>query len=254
MPAKNEPFSRELMIKEIVDGIRRTIVHYGLWFSELVHHMGVDAAVKVEQQAGERAVETMLRRLLNALNIDMEGGVPLALAGLDREKLEALHRAVAENWLAVDGEWLQAVEDLESEYDAAHIHETCWSRFTPYEAARIRTLLDLPPGGGLLALKKALPHRLFARLNAWDISEASESGFTLRMLECRVQTNRHKRGLPQYACKTGGLKDFKAFALSIDPSIEVRCLSCPPDASPDEGACCAWRFEMPAGRYRWERP
>lgn len=244
MPAKNEPFSKELMIKEIVDGIRRTIVHYGLWFSEAVHHLGVEAAVKAEQQAGDKAVEIILRRLLNALNIDMEGGVPLAMAGLDREKLEALRTAVAGNWLAVDGEWLQAVEDLEGEAEAKRIHETCWSRFSPYEAARIRTLLNLPADGGLPALRTALAHRLHARINAWDVSDFSDTGFTLRMLECRVQSNRRKKGLPELSCKAGGLTEFKTFAAAIDERIAVSCISCPPDVAEEEGVCCAWRFEI----------
>jgi hypothetical protein len=63
------------------------------------------------------------------------------------------------------------------------------------------------------------------------------------MRECRVQTMRKKKGLPDYPCKSVGIEEYSHFAKAVDPRIKTRCVACPPDAHPEE-YWCAWEFTL----------
>jgi hypothetical protein len=114
-------------------------------------------------------------------------------------------------------------------FDAKRCNDTCWTRFSPYEAYRIKTLLDLPQQGGLEDLKKALQFRLYSRINVQEIVEENPDSFVFRMVECRVQTARRRKGLEDYPCKSGGLVEYRTFAKAIDARIQTECVGCPPD-------------------------
>ena len=62
-----------------------------------------------------------------------------------------------------------------------------------------------------------------------------------RMVDCRVQSARKRKGLPDFPCKSVGLVEYEWFAKTIDPRIETRCICCPPDAHPDD-VWCEWEF------------
>ncbi|NIS49818.1 MAG: hypothetical protein GWN94_01675 [Phycisphaerae bacterium] len=54
-----------------------------------------------------------------------------------------------------DGVWFQAVE---GEYDmttAKRLNDTCWTRYSPCEAERIKKFLNLDENSGLEVLKEA---------------------------------------------------------------------------------------------------
>jgi len=231
------------LVAETADALRRIIVHYGLWLSECVHQFGLDKALEIERLAGDKSFAIQIKRLSEVLGFELKNGLPTALFDLDPEKLAELARALGVNWLANDGVWFQAVEQAFGMDDAKRTNDTCWSRFSPYEAARIKALLDMPEHGGLDALKTALGHRLYARINKQRIAEEDERSFVFRMCECRVQAARKRKGLPDYPCKSGGLVEYRSFARAVDPRIRVECLACPPDEHP-EAWYCAWRFSV----------
>ena len=62
-----------------------------------------------------------------------------------------------------------------------------------------------------------------------------------RMLDCRVQSARKRKGLADHPCKSVGLVEYSEFAKAIDPRIRTRCIACPPDEHPEE-FWCAWEF------------
>ncbi len=55
-----------------------------------------------------------------------------------------------------------------------------------------------------------------------------------------VSAQARTKGLPPFPCRPVGEVEFAAFAKTIDPSIEVRCVHCPPD--PNEGGARTWEF------------
>jgi len=234
---------KDLMVQWVVDTIRRTAVHYGLWFKEVEYQLGLKTALEIEREAGDASLAVQLNRLSKILGFELKNGVPAVLYRLDDEQLSRLIDALSVNWLANDGVWFQAVERKMGMFDAKRCNDTCWTRFSPLEASRIKALLDLPERGGLEALKIALGFRLYSRVNDQRIDEESSASFVFRMADCRVQSARTRKGLAEYPCKSVGLIEYRTFAETIDPRIRTECLGCPPDLHPKDWFC-AWRFSL----------
>ena len=165
------------------------------------------------------------------------------LSQLSKEELIAIIVDDAKNWLAHDGLWFQAVERRYGIDVAIDADKEAWRYFTVIEAKRIMERLGMKPGGGISALVECLKHRLYARLNLQDVMEQSDSRVVFRMLDCRVQSARRRKGLPDFPCKEVGLVEYAEFAKAIDPRITTRCIACPPDAHP-ETFWCAWEFTL----------
>ncbi len=169
-------------------------------------------------------------------------GVAL-LEQLSREELIKIIIDDAKNWLAHDGVWFQAVEKQYGMDAAVAVDTEAWRHFTVIEARRIMERLGLKPGGGIAALVECLKHRFYARINLQDVIEQSATRVVFRMLDCRVQSARKRKGLADHPCKSVGIVEYSEFAKAIDPRITTNCLACPPDLHPDE-FWCAWEFTL----------
>ena len=233
----------DVRLSRLLDFLRRTAIHYGLWFAETQHMLGLDRAIEAERLAGDRFLQITRRRLERLFP---EGEIDAFLESLNDERLEALQDAAAANWLAADGVWFQAIESLSDMGDAKRINDTCWSRFSPYEAARIRELVELPQDP-LAALETVLANRIYARLNVQETHREDDGSLLFVMRKCRVQSARRRKGLDDYPCKSGGLVEYTTLARAVDPRLETSCVSCPPD-EPAAGLDCAWRFRLAGSR------
>ena len=157
------------------------------------------------------------------MNTTLDQGVAL-LQDLSKEELIAIIVDDAKNWLAHDGLWFQAVDQKYGMETAIEIDRAAWENFTVVEAKRIMTRLGLEPGGGIPALVECLKHRLYARLNLQESIEVSDTRAVFRMVDCRVQSARKRKGLPDFPCKSVGVVEYAGFARTIDPRIETRCI------------------------------
>ena len=162
---------------------------------------------------------------------------------LSKEQLRELLTDFAKRWLAHDGLWFQAVEKAHGMEEAIKLDAAAWERFTVLEARRIMKFLGLESGGGLAALKEALGYRLYSVVNVQEILEPEEGRLIFRMNDCRVQSARKRKQMPDFPCKPVGLVEYSGFARTIDPRIETKCLACPPDPHPEE-YYCAWEFKI----------
>lgn len=169
-------------------------------------------------------------------------GVSL-LYDLSKEDLVRIIVDDAKNWLAHDGVWFQAVEKRYGMDVAVDIDTEAWRYFTVIEAKRIMERLGIKPGGGIAALVECLRHRFYARLNLQECIEVTESRVVFRMLDCRVQSARKRKGLADHPCKSVGIVEYSEFARAIDPRIKTNCMACPPDEHPEE-FWCAWEFTI----------
>ncbi|MEW5735615.1 MAG: DUF6125 family protein [Thermodesulfobacteriota bacterium] len=232
---------REEKVLFFMDLLHRIAVHHGLWFSECIHQFGMERALSVLFASREKSLPIQMDRLSRVLGFSQKNGVPEALQALSPEKMDELLQATAVNWLANDGVWFQAVEFSSQQFDAKRANDTCWTRFSPFEAESIKRFLKQEENPGLPGLARALSFRLYALVNTQAIRWEGTDSFVFSMENCRVQDARKRRGLPDYPCKSGGMAEYPAFALTIDPRIRTECLACPPDRDPD-GPFCAWRF------------
>ncbi len=216
---KIEDLSQEELSRLVLDMFHRIVVHYGLWFTEVRHQMGLDAALKALGAASERSVEIQLKRLSRQLGFRMQNGVPEPLLKMSKDSLLALLDSVSVNWLANDGVWFQAVEFDHGMNDAKRCNDSCWAHFSPFEAWSIKRLLDLPSQPGLGGLKKALQYRLYARINTQSFIEegSGQSRISDERLPRAVGTQAQgARGLSLQNRRSGGV-----------------CLLCPNDRPAD---------------------
>ncbi len=167
------------------------------------------------------------------------------LRSLEKDELVRIILDDAKNWLAHDGLWFQAVERAHGMEAAIAADRAAWERFTVVEARRIMERLGMRPGGGIPALLECLKHRFYARLNTQEVTEVGGGRAVFVMRDCRVQSARRRKGLPDFPCKSVGLAEYAGFAKAVDPRIRTRCIACPPDDHPDD-AWCAWEFTIPA--------
>ena len=165
------------------------------------------------------------------------------LLELDKETLVDLLEDAAKNWLAHDGLWFQAVEKAHGMEMALELDRQAWKVFTQIEAKRIMRQLGIEPGGGIGALDEALRYRLYARINEQEISKVNANTLRLEMKECRVQSARERKGLPDFPCKSVGIVEYAFFAYTIDPRLKTEVIFCPPDFHP-EGCYCTWQFTL----------
>jgi hypothetical protein len=243
LPDEIEDLSQKDLARLFMDMFHRIVIHYGLWFTEVRHQMGMEAALAALGAASERSRDIQLKRLSEQLGFKLEDGVPEPLLKMPKASLLVLLDSVAVNWLANDGVWFQAVEFEHGMNDAKRCNDSCWAHFSPFEAWSIKRFFDLSDRPGLEGLKKALQYRLYARINTQSFVDEGAGSFVFRMDACRVQAARKRKGLDDYPCKSGGLVEYTYFARAIDSRITTECIACPPDSHPDD-YFCAWRFYM----------
>lgn len=164
---------------------------------------------------------------------------------LSREDLLKLLDIYAKNWLAHDGSWFLAVEEAYGMDTAIEMDKRAWERFAVTEAKRIMKAFDIPESGGLEALEKALCYRLYAGINKQAATLVDDGVLEFHMIDCRVQSTRRRKGLPDFPCKSVGIVEYSLFARTIDPRIKTECVACPPDPVGD--AYCMWRFTLDEG-------
>jgi len=239
-----EDLNQEELARFIVDMFHRMAVHHTLWFREVEHQLGFEKALAAMKIAFEKANKIQMKRLGEAFGFEAKNGIPQPLIDMPKEKLLSLADDIAKNWLALDGVWFQAVEFTHGMNDAKRCNDSCWTRFSPFEAWSIKELLGLPELAGLEGLKKALNFRMYGRLNVQSTIEESPNSLVFQMNNCRVQSARKRQGLPDYPCKSAGLVEYSRFASAIDRRIKTECIGCPPDPHPEEWYC-AWRFTIP---------
>jgi hypothetical protein len=162
---------------------------------------------------------------------------------LNRIDLLGLLEDAAMNWLAHDGLWFQAVELRYGTEVARQCSGEAIAIYSEIEAKRILKRFCLPENGGIPVLMQALKFRMYHLINEQDFIDISEHHCIFRMRECKVQSMRKKKKLPDYPCKSVGIEEYSHFAKAVDPRISTRCVACPPDVHP-EGYWCAWEFTL----------
>lgn len=161
---------------------------------------------------------------------------------LSREELLKLVEVFAKNWLAHDGCWFLSAEETYGMETAMDLDRKSWEKFAVAEASRIKKEFKIPDNGGLKALEKAFNYRLYAAINKQQIEWIDDKTLIFKMVECRVQKARDRKGLPYFPCKSVGIVEFTNFAKTIDRKIKTEVISCPPDPVGD--FYCSWKFTI----------
>ena len=151
------------------------------------------------------------------------------IKNLSHQELLKLIEVYAKNWLAHDGCWFLAAEEMYGMDVAIELDKKSWERFAVTEARRIMKAFAIESEGGLKALERAFQYRLYAAINSQKMEWMDEKTIIFKMIECRVQKTRRQKNLPDFPCKSVGLVEFEQFAETVDSRIKTSCISCPPD-------------------------
>jgi len=131
---------KEKIVSQIIDGLRLTLLHYGLWFKEVEYQLGLQSAMELEYKTWQTAFPIMMKRLGKLLGFEVDSkGIPERLSEKSEEELQEILTAVSINWLAADGVWFQIVEKNNDMFTAKRCTDICWSRFSPLEAFHIKS-------------------------------------------------------------------------------------------------------------------
>lgn len=242
-PVDVTELSKDELLRFIGVTLGDVFVHYGMWFTEALHHQGPDLALEMEREVLNRYASLALKRLAPHFGMQMQGDVPKILAEKSREELLFLVSDIAKTWLTGDGLWFQAVEEVRGMDEAKKTNDTCWSHFAKMEAFKIKGFLGIGPNEGLEALERAIKLRIYTVINAHSSSWDPDGSLIFTVTECRVQSARRKKGLDDYPCKSAGIIEYSEFARAVDPRIATECVWCPPDRVPED-AFCRWRFSI----------
>ena len=167
------------------------------------------------------------------------------LENFTKEELIELIEIYSKNWLAMDGLWFQRFEKTHGMDEAMENDCKVWEDFTVIEANKIKKFLGLSDRSGFDGLEKALKLRFYANFSKDEIVRTEDS-LTYRMLECRVQHARERKGMEFHPCKSVGIIEYGDFAKTIDDRFECECLTCFPDVR-DKTCHCAWKFTLREG-------
>lgn len=241
---KPEDLSQNEMARLIIDLLHRTIVHHTLWFREVEHQLGMSKALELMDEVWGKSYPIQMKRLSEIFGFTLKDGMPAVLLTKDKNELLKVMEELSKNWLANDGVWFQAVESHYDIWEAKRCNDSCWVRFSPFEASSIKKFLQLPELAGLSGLKKALTFRMYGRLNVQQVIDETPQSIIFQMNDCRVQSARKRKGLEDYPCKSAGLVEYRTFAETIDARIKTDCIGCPPDQHPTDWFC-SWRFYLP---------
>ncbi|MEW6348781.1 MAG: DUF6125 family protein [Thermodesulfobacteriota bacterium] len=242
-PPEIEDLSKDDLLRLVGTALGEVLLHYGLWFAETARFRGVETAVEKEHRVLEKYVDTVIKRLGPHLGLTTENGIPRALLEKSEKELREMLVDIGRIWLTGDGLWFQEVEATHGMNAAKEVNDSCWHRFAHVEAYKIRQFLGIGPGAGLEGLCKALNFRVYSSMNAHSSRWEDDHTLLWTMVDCRVQTARRRKGLPDYPCKSAGIVEYTHFAQALDPRITTECVICPPDAVP-EGMYCAWKFRI----------
>ena len=218
-------------------------IHYGIWFTEASRIIGLERTLECENNIVHRHASGAIKRLAPHFRSHIEDDISTIFSTKPRNELLILIRDIAKTWVAGDGLWFQAIEGKEGMALAKNVNDSCWSIFARLESFKILDFLGIDGNGGLDTLDKALRLRIYSSINSHSSEWDQEGNLLFRMIECRVQQARRRKGMPDYPCKSAGIREYTEFARGINPDIVTECVWCPPDEVPDSHFC-AWKFRL----------
>lgn len=164
------------------------------------------------------------------------------LGEMPRERLLDLFFLQIRNIWRVDGLYFLGIEKRFGVQAATEIDRECWRTMARLESRALSKALGLR-ADTIDSFMTLLRSSSWALDQARKEVETSDGRGMLRVVECRTQQTRVAKGLGEFPCKPVREGYLKAFARELNPEIQVRCVTCPPDEHP-AGIWCEWEFKM----------
>ena len=97
MNQEPDKLHKEALLEFIFESLHLIVLHYGTWFRETEHQIGLDKAIEADDIAWKRILPIILGRVTERLKIPTKNGIPDSLANATREELSELLTDMAKN-------------------------------------------------------------------------------------------------------------------------------------------------------------
>jgi len=160
---------------------------------------------------------------------------------MSEDKLFELFSLQIRNLWRVDGLYFLGIEKKFGTEAATKIDAECWATMAILEAKSLRKLFSVEKVD-LTTLMYLLRNTSWALDHQQNKEiEVTPTKAVLRIVKCRTQEARLRKGLSEFPCKKVRYGYLKNFAKTLNPNIEVICKVCPPDEHPPD-LWCEWHF------------
>jgi hypothetical protein len=164
------------------------------------------------------------------------------LSSLTKKKLIDLLMLHTRNVFRVDGLYFLGIEEKFGTDSAVQIDRQCWKTMGAIEAHDIKKYMG--KSHFLVAdVMNALQFTSWSLDQKHKTVEVNMEKGVFRVVQCRTQLTRLGKGLPEFPCKEVRYEYLKAFAMELNPQINVACRTCPPDRH-SKDYWCEWAFTI----------
>lgn len=161
------------------------------------------------------------------------------------ELLDLLFLQVRNVW-RVDGLYFLLIEERLGTGVATGIDAEVWEKMAAIEAAHLLRWFGKSENPGVPECIKLLCLSGWALDQPFKTFSISDAEAEISMVECRTQDARMAKGRGVFPCREVRLGYLREFARTINPSIGVRCISCPPERTAHD-CWCRWQFFLQEG-------
>ncbi len=160
---------------------------------------------------------------------------------LELERIMDLLFFQVRNLWRVDGLYFLGIEEKFGTDAATEIDAKCWSSLAKIEARELKKIFGLEKVESVEKLLELLLNTSWALYQTKKEFEVKGDVGIFRVVSCRIQEARLKKGLEIFPCKKVRFGYLKSFAEELSSDFEVLCKACPPDEKPKE-FWCEWEF------------
>lgn len=167
------------------------------------------------------------------------------LEKLDTEDILKLFFLQIRNIWRVDGLYFQGIEKSFGVENAKNIDRDTWKTLAKIEVRDLKKTVEVDKVENMESFMKLLLNTswaLYQTNKGYYVSEDKKEA-VFRVVSCKVQEARVKKGLGIFPCKEVRYNYLKSFAEEVNPNIEVNILTCPPDEKPPN-YWCEWKFTL----------
>jgi len=164
------------------------------------------------------------------------------LQAMPKDKLLNLFFLHIRNLWRVDGLYFLGIEEKFGTEAATEIDIACWKLMAKLEARDLKALLEMKQND-IPAFMYTLRNTSWALNQKEKEVEVSKQKGVFRVVKCRTQLTRLRKGLEIFPCKQVRFTYLKAFAEEFNSNIKVECRFCPPEKR-SENVWCEWEFKL----------
>jgi hypothetical protein len=156
--------------------------------------------------------------------------------------LDYLFLQVRNIW-RVDGLYFLGIEKKFGTEAATQTDAEVWESMAAIEAKSLQRMFKVRENPDVATIIDLLRKSSWALDQPFKTIEVGSKSATFAIDKCRTQEVRLGKGLLEFPCKRVRFGYLEKFAKTLNPEIEVKCLTCPPDKRPPN-SWCKWEFIM----------